>query len=168
MPNTSRPTSSASVIASSNSLRCRAGSTARPAASTVPATKLSTPISICVILGKVLDCFSPQGLERTSPGQELIQHRVDRFFVVLRRFENVEVLKIGHERELDLVLHGRDLEVGHHRAQLRHGSRSARTHITDKPRRLVVPLTVEKVDGVLERPIHAVVVLRSDKDVAVE
>src|SRR6266446_2874314 len=47
MPKTSRPTSSASVIASSNSLRCRAGSTARPAASTVAATKLSTPISIC-------------------------------------------------------------------------------------------------------------------------
>src|SRR5437773_5889136 len=46
MPNTSRPTSSASVIASSNSLKCRAGSTARPAASTVAATKLSTPISI--------------------------------------------------------------------------------------------------------------------------
>src|SRR5881227_3449914 len=48
MPNTSRPTSSASVIASSNSLRCRAGSTARPAASTVAATKLSTPICIAV------------------------------------------------------------------------------------------------------------------------
>src|SRR5213080_1999251 len=47
MPNTSRPTSSASVIASSNSPRCRAGSTARPAASTVAATKLSTPISMC-------------------------------------------------------------------------------------------------------------------------
>src|SRR5438270_14068507 len=47
MPNTSRPTWSASVIASSNSLRCRSGSTARPAASTVAATKLSTPISIC-------------------------------------------------------------------------------------------------------------------------
>ena len=87
---------------------------------------------------------------------------------VLRRFENVEVLKIGHERELDLILHGCDLEVGHHRAQLRHGSRSARTAITDKARRLVVPLTVEKVDGVLERPIHAVVVLGRDKDLAVE
>jgi len=36
-----------SVIASSNSLRCRAGSTARPPASTVAATKLSTPISMC-------------------------------------------------------------------------------------------------------------------------
>src|SRR3954471_20582529 len=47
IPKTSRPTSSASVIASSNSLRCRAGSTARPAASTVAATKLSTPICIC-------------------------------------------------------------------------------------------------------------------------
>src|SRR5437016_3411102 len=47
MPNTSRPISSARVIASSNSLRCRAGSTARPAASMVAATKLSTPISIC-------------------------------------------------------------------------------------------------------------------------
>src|SRR5206468_157280 len=47
MPKTSRPTSSASMIASSNSLRCRAGSTARPAASTVAATKLSTPISMC-------------------------------------------------------------------------------------------------------------------------
>src|SRR5881394_1968617 len=46
MPKTSRPTSSASVIASSNSLRCRAGSTARPDPSTVAATKLSTPISI--------------------------------------------------------------------------------------------------------------------------
>src|SRR5882724_5294231 len=48
MPNTSRPTWSASVIASSNSLRCRAGSTARPAASTVAAMKLSTPICIAV------------------------------------------------------------------------------------------------------------------------
>src|ERR1700731_3195065 len=110
MPNTSRPTSSASVIASSNSVRCRAGSTARPAASTVAAMKLSTPICI----SGLLYCFLPQRLERTSPGYELIQHRVDRFFVVLRRFKNVEVLKIGHERELDLVLHGGHLEVGHH------------------------------------------------------
>src|SRR6266567_2136008 len=46
MPKTSRPTSSASVIASSNSLRCCAGSTARPTALTVAATKLSTPISM--------------------------------------------------------------------------------------------------------------------------
>src|SRR5207249_1117526 len=46
IPNTSRPTSSASVIASSNSLKCCAGSTARPDPSTVAATKLSTPICI--------------------------------------------------------------------------------------------------------------------------
>jgi len=83
--------------------------------------------------------------------------------VVLRRFKNVEVLKIGHERQLDLILHGRDLEIGHDRAQLRHGSRSARTAITDKSRCLVVPFMVEKVDGVLQRPIDAVVVLGCDK-----
>src|SRR6266481_1516978 len=115
-----------------------------------------------------LSCFSTQCLKRTSPGHELIQHRVDRFFVVLRRFENAEVLKIGHERELDLVLHGSDLDVSHDRTQLRHGSRGSGPAIADKPRRLVVPLTVEKVDGVLERPIYAVVVLGRDKDVAVE
>src|SRR5437868_5874772 len=48
MPNTSRPTSSARMIASSSSPRCFAGSTARSATgSTVAAMKLSTPISIC-------------------------------------------------------------------------------------------------------------------------
>src|SRR4029077_7801105 len=105
----------------------------------VAAAKLSSPISMCNPR-RVLDCFSPQGLERTSPGHELIQHRVDRFFVVLRRIKNAEVLEIGHKRELDLVLHGGDLDIGHPRAQLRYGSRGAGTAITDKPRRLVVPL----------------------------
>jgi len=88
--------------------------------------------------------------------------------MVLSRFKNIEILEIGHERELDLVLHRRDLQVGHDRAQLRHGARGSGAAITDKPRRLVVPLTVEKVDGVLERSIYAVVVLGCDKDVAIK
>src|SRR5438445_7150845 len=101
MPKTSRPTSSASVIASSNSLRCFAGSTARPAASTVAATKLSTPICI----SGLLCCFRPERLQCASPCNELIQHLGERRFFVWIWLEDTEVFEVGVHREHDLVAH---------------------------------------------------------------
>src|SRR2546430_1164101 len=103
MPKTSRPTSSASVIASSNSLRCRAGSTARPAALTVAATKLSTPICISRLLkvrlvrsgSGLLRCFLPQRFQRAAPGDELVQHVVNGLFLCWTGLENAEVFKVG-------------------------------------------------------------------------
>src|SRR5437899_12017049 len=79
MPKTSRPTSSASVIASSNSVRCRAGSTARPAASTVAATKLSRPISIfgdsCSSCNALLEKTGERGADAQKHNDP--QHRDD-------------------------------------------------------------------------------------------
>src|SRR6202045_3068776 len=113
MPNTSRPTSSASVIASSNSLRCRAGSTARPAASTVAATKLSTPICI----SGTLSCFLPQWLQRASPCDELIEHVVDRGLFSWIWLEKAEVFEVAIHGEQDLVAHGGHLHLRQHQTQ---------------------------------------------------
>src|ERR1700741_77739 len=120
IPNTSRPTSSASVIASSNSLRCRAGSTARPDASTVVATKLSTPISI----DGSLCSFLPQRLQRLSPRDELIQHVVNGLFLCRAGLEDAEVFKVGIHGEQDLVAHGRHLHFRQHQTQLLDRARS--------------------------------------------
>src|SRR5438552_19166449 len=91
MPKTSRPTSSASVIASSNSLRCRAGSTARPGALTVAATKLSTPTSI----SGSLCCFLSERLQCASPGDEPVQHVVKGLFLCWTGFAYAEVFEVG-------------------------------------------------------------------------
>src|SRR4051794_40677539 len=142
MPNTSRPTSSASVIASSNSLRCRAGSTARPAASTVAATKLSTPISI----GGLLCGFLPERLQSAAPGDELIEHVVDRLFLCCPRFEDAEVLEVGVHGEQPLIAYGGHLPPREVQPQLLTPPRSARPTVTHEAGRLVVPLGEQKID----------------------
>src|SRR6266481_3087271 len=121
MPNTSSPTSSPSVIASTNSLRCRAGSTARPAASTVAATKLSTPISI----SGSLCCFLPERLQRASPSDELVQHLVERPFFSRIWLEDAEVFEVGIHGEQDLVAHSGHLHFRQHQTQLLARARSA-------------------------------------------
>src|SRR5437868_4557379 len=110
MPNTSRPTWSASLIASSNSLRCRAGSMARPAASTVAATKLSKPICI----NGSLCCFLPERLQCGSPCAELIEHVVDRLFLCRPRLEDSEIFEVGKHGEQDLVPNRGHLHLGQH------------------------------------------------------
>src|SRR5260370_19956416 len=107
MPNTSRPTSSASVIASRSSRRCRAGSTARPAASTVAATKLSTPICIMWLLF----CFLPQRLECAAPRDELIQHLVNRRLFSWVWLEDAEAFEVGIHGQQDLETHGGHLHL---------------------------------------------------------
>ena len=164
MPNTSRPTSSASVIASSNSLRCRAGSTARPAASTVAATKLSTPICI----GDPLCCFLPERLQRASPGDELIEHLVDRRLFSWIWLEDAEVFEVGIHGEQDLETHGGHLHLRQVQTQLLDGTRSAGAAVADEASRLVVPLGEQKIDRVLKGAGGSMVVLGRDENVAIE
>src|SRR6478609_9588020 len=165
MPNTSRPTSSARVIASSNSLRCFAGSTARPAASTVAATKLSTPICIC---GRLLCCFLPQRLQRASPRDDLIQHVVERRLFSWIWLEDAEVFEVGIQGEQDLQADGGHLYLRQHQTQLRDRARSAGAAVADEASRLVVPLGEQKIDRVLERAGDSMVVLGRDEDVGVK
>src|SRR6266566_213472 len=164
IPKTSRPTSSASVIASSNSLRCRAGSTARPDASTVAATKLSTPICIMWLLF----CFLPQRLECAAPRDELIQHLVDRLFLCWTGLEDAEVFEVGIHGEQDLKAHGGHLHLRQDQTQLLDRARATGAAIAHEAGRLVGPLGVQKIDRVFERARDSMVVLRRDKDIAVE
>src|SRR6266567_2393965 len=164
MPKTSRPTSSASVIASSNSLRCRAGSTARPDASTVAATKLSTPICIMWLLF----CFLPQRLECAAPRDELIQHLVDRLFLCWTGLEDAEVFEVGIHGEQDLKAHGGHLHLRQHQTQLLDRARSTGAAVADEASRLVVTLGEQKIDRVLERAGNAMVVLGRDENVGVK
>src|SRR5258707_6132604 len=165
MPNTSSPTSSARVIASSNSLRCFAGSIARPAASTVAATKLSTPICIC---GGLLCCFLPERLQRASPRDDLIQHVVDRRLFSWIWFEDAEVFEVGIHGEQDLQAHGGHLHFRQHQTQLLDRARSAGAAVANETGRLVVPFREQKIDRVLERARDAVVVLGRDENIGIE
>src|SRR5258707_6124309 len=135
MPNTSRPTSSARVIAPSNSLRCFAGSIARPAASTVAATKLSTPICIC---GGLLCCFLPQRLQRASPRDDLIQHVVDRRLFSWIWLEDAEVFEVGIYGEQDLQAHGGHLHLRQASTELLDRARSTGAAVADESSRFVV------------------------------
>src|SRR4029077_5775627 len=164
MPKTSSPTSSASVIASSNSLRCRAGSTARPDASTVAATKLSTPICIMWLLF----CFLPQRLECAAPRDELIQHLVDRRLFSWIWLEDAEVFEVGIHGEQDLKAHGGHLHLRQDQTQLLDRARATGTAIAHEAGSLVVPLAVQKIDRVLERAGDSMVVLRRDENVGIE
>src|SRR4051812_9131157 len=164
MPNTSRPTSSASVIASSNSLRCRAGSMARPAASTVAATKLSTPISISDLLCD----FLPERLQSAAPRDELIEHVIDRLFLCWPRLKNTEVFEIGKHREQNLVAHGGHLHLGQYQTQVLDRAHSADAAVADEATRLVVPFGEKKIDRVLKRARDAMVVLGRDENVGIE
>src|SRR6476646_10955170 len=165
MPNTSSPTSSASVIVSSNSLRCLAGSTARPPASTVAATKLSMPICIC---GRLLCCFLPQRLQCASPRDDLIQHVVDRRLFSWIWLEDAEVFEVGIQGEQDLEAHGGHLHLRQHQTQLLDRARSAGAAVADEASRLVVPLGEQKIDRVLERARGSMVVLGRDENVGVK
>src|SRR6267378_830118 len=147
MPNTSRPTSSARVIVSSNSLRCRAGSTARLAASTVAATKLSTPICIMWLLFS----FLPRRLQCAAPRDELIQHLVDRRLFSWIWFEDGEVFEVGIHGEQDLKAHGGHLHFRQHQTQLLDRARATGATVADEASCLVVPLCEQKIDRVLER-----------------
>src|SRR5438876_1279922 len=164
MPKTSRPTSSASVIASTNSLRCRAGSTARPAASTVAATKLSTPISI----SGSLCCFLSERLQRASPGDELVQHIVNGLFLCWTGPENAEVFKVGIHGEQNLVAHSGHLHLRQHQTQLLDRARAAGAAVADEAGRFVGPLCKQKIDRVLERAGGSMVVLGRDENVCIE
>src|SRR6266513_6457021 len=163
MPKTSRPTSSASVTASSNSLRRRAGSTARPAASTVAATKLSTPISISDLLCD----FLPERLQSAAPRDELIEHVVDRLFLCWPRLKNTEVFEIGKHREQNLVAHGGHLHLGQYQTQVLDRAHSADAAVADEATRLVVPFGEKKIDRVLKRARDAMVVLGRDENVGI-
>src|SRR4029077_14858483 len=164
MPKTSRPTSSASAIASSNSLRCRAGSTARPAASTVAATKLSTPISIT----SSLCCFLPERRQRASPSDELVQHLVNRRHFSWIRLEDTEIFEVGIHRKQNLEAHRGHLYLRQNKTQVLDRARSTGAAVADETSRFVVPLGEQKIDRVLQRTGNSMVVLGRDENVGIE
>src|SRR6266576_385372 len=164
MPNTSRPTSSATVIASNNSSRCRAGSTARPAASTVAPTKLSTPICIMWLLFS----FLPERLECAAPRDELIDHLVDRRLFSWIWLEDAEAFEVGKHGEQDLVANGGHLQLGQDQTQLLDGAYSADAAVADEAGRLVVPFCEQKIDRVLESARDSMIVLGRYENIGIE
>jgi len=75
------------------------------------------------------------------------------------RPEHREALEVAEEREGDLSANVGDLQLPHDEAEAFDGPGAARPAVSHEPRRLVVPLGVEVVDGVLERARGAMVVL---------
>src|SRR6266511_1140806 len=76
--------------------------------------------------------FLPQRLERAAPGEDLVEHRVDRLLVAQVRLEGGEVLKVGEEGEHDLVAHGGDLDLRHHQPQVLHRANPAGAAVADE------------------------------------
>ena len=49
----------------------------------------------------------PQRLQRAAPGDDLVEHVVDRLLLLGTRLEDAEVFEVGKQGEQDLVAHGR-------------------------------------------------------------
>ena len=56
----------------------------------------------------------PQRLQRSGPGDDLIEHGVDRLLVLGSRLEDAEVLEVGKHGEQDLVADCGDSHLGEH------------------------------------------------------
>src|SRR6266850_6749716 len=69
-----------------------------------------------LVVLSVLCLFLPQRLQRAAPGDDLVEHCMDRLLVLGSRLEDAEVFKVGKHGEQDLVAHRGDLHLGHHQA----------------------------------------------------
>src|SRR5258708_3447277 len=84
------------------------------------------------------------------------------------RLENAEVFKVVKHGEQNLIANRRDLYLGQHQTQMLNRARTAGAAIADEAGGLVVPLSEQKIDRVLECTRDAVIILGGDEDVAVE
>ncbi len=109
-----------------------------------------------------------QRREGRAPGGDLVQQRVQVGGVVVARLEDGVVLEIGQQRQRDLLAHVGHLQFRADQPQVLGGPGAARQAVGDEPGRLVVPLGVQEVEGVLEHSGGGVVVLGSDHDEPVE
>src|SRR4051794_10322604 len=78
-------------------------------------------------------------LQRSAPGNELVEHRVEGLFVPGVGLELAEILEVGEQGEHDLGADGGDHEFGHDQAKVFDGSRAADTAIADETGGLIVP-----------------------------
>jgi hypothetical protein len=90
------------------------------------------------------------------------------FLLHLSRFEYGEIFEICEQRKPNLRADCGDLQFGHNQSQILDGTCSPGPSIGNESGRFVVPLVLQKIDGIFERGGSAVVVLRRDKDIAVE
>src|SRR6266478_4432819 len=84
------------------------------------------------------------------------------------RLEDAEVFEIGEEGKTDLRFHVSDLQFPHHQSQMLHRACPRCAAVADESRRLVDPLVVEEINGILERARRPVVVFGRHEDVGVE
>src|SRR5206468_4146927 len=92
-----------------------------------------------------------QLLQRSAPGDHLVQHRSYGLLVMGRGPERREVFEVGHHREQHLRTYRRHVNLGQDEPQLLDSSRAARTSVAHEPRSLVFPFGEEEVDRVLQR-----------------
>ena len=120
------------------------------------------------LLRNRLNALVSKRLQSAAPRDQLVEHPIDRLLLHLGRFEYAEILEVCEQRKPNLRADCGDLQFGHNQSQILHGTCSHGPSIGNESRRFVVPLVVQKIDGVFERGGSAVVVLRRDKDIAVE
>ena len=87
---------------------------------------------------------------------------------VVAWLEDGVVLELGQQRQRDLLAHVGYLQFRAGQPQVLGGPGAAREAVGDEPGRLVVPLGVQVVQGVLEHCRGGVVVLGGDHDEPVE
>src|SRR6266849_6186774 len=112
--------------------------------------------------------FLPQRLQRAAPSDDLIEHFIEGLLMAGIRLEDAEVFKVGEHGEQDLVAHGGDLHLGQHQTQMLDRARPAGAAVADEASRLVVPLTEQKINRVLERAGDAMIILGRDEDKTIE
>src|SRR5713101_3340841 len=90
------------------------------------------------------------------------------FVVLLVRLKGRKILEVRPHRECHLGSNVCNLDFTHDQPQVFDRSDTARTAISDKTSRFVIPFVVEKIDSVLQRRRGGMVVFGSDENVGVE
>src|SRR5258706_2737310 len=103
---------------------------------------------------------SAQLLQRSGPGDQLVQHGSHGLLVMGRRLERREVFEVGHHRKQHLRTYGRDVHLGQDEPQLLDSSRAPGATVAHEPGSLVFPFGEEEIDCVLQSRRNPVVVLR--------
>src|SRR5580700_10683742 len=90
------------------------------------------------------------------------------FVVLLMRLKGRKILEVRPHRERHLGSNVCNLDFTHDQPQVFDRSDTARTAISDKTGRFVIPFEVEKIDSVLERRRGGMVVFGGDENIGVK